>query len=312
MPLPEDKAVVETGDSLVKTLRGAFGTPDSYRPAHAKGRLLRGTFTPTSKASSLSSAPHFTASSTPLLARFSSSTGLPHIPDTDPNANPRGLALRFLLSADEHKHTDIIAHSTPFFPTRTGEAFLAMLRALGDGSIGSFLEATPSAAAFVQAPKPSPASFATEQYFGVNAFTLVSADGGKTSVRYRIAPEAGVETLSEDEVQGKSETYLFDEIAERLSASSSIIEFKLLAQVARAGDPTDDATQHWPEDREVVQLGTIELKEILSEEESRNLEKNVIFDPIPRVEGVEASDDPLLDVRAAVYLISGKGRRAAE
>ena len=233
-----------------------------------------------------------------------------HIPDTDPNANPRGLALRFLLSADEHKHTDIIAHSTPFFPTRTGEGFLAMLRALGDGSIGSFLEATPSAAAFVQAPKPSPASFATEKYFGVNAFTLISADGGKTSVRYRIAPEAGVETLSEDEVKGKSETYLFDEIVERLAGSS--IKFKLMAQVAQAGDPTDDATQHWPEDREVVELGTIELKEILSEQESRKLEKNVIFDPIPRVEGVEASDDPLLDVRAAVYLISGKGRRAAE
>lgn len=185
-----------------------------------------------------------------------------------------------------------------------------MLRALGDGSIGSFLEATPSAAAFVQAPKPSPASFATERYFGVNAFTLVSADGGKTSVRYRIVPEAGVKTLSEDEVQGKSETYLFDEIAERLAGAS--ITFKLLAQVAQAGDPTDDATQHWPEDREVVELGKIELKEILSEEESRKLEKNVIFDPIPRVEGVEASDDPLLDVRAAVYLISGKGRRAAE
>ena len=32
MPLPEDKAVVETSDALVKTLRGAFGTPESYRP----------------------------------------------------------------------------------------------------------------------------------------------------------------------------------------------------------------------------------------------------------------------------------------
>jgi hypothetical protein len=32
MPLPEDKTVVETGDALVKTLRGAFGTPESYRP----------------------------------------------------------------------------------------------------------------------------------------------------------------------------------------------------------------------------------------------------------------------------------------
>jgi catalase len=37
----------------------------------------------------------------------------------------------------------------------------------------------------------------------------------------------------------------------------------------------------------------------------------VIFDPIPRVEGVEASDDPLLEMRAAVYLVSGRGRRAA-
>ena len=185
-----------------------------------------------------------------------------------------------------------------------------MLRAIGDGSIGSFLEANPSAAAFVQAPKPNPVSFATEKYFGVNAFTLVSKDGERTSVRYRIAPEAGVQALSEEEVKGKSETYLFDEIAERLAADS--ITFKLLAQVAQAGDPTDDATEHWPEEREVVELGTVKLEQVLDEEESRKLEKYVIFDPIPRVEGVEASDDPLLDVRAAVYLISGKGRRAAE
>lgn len=185
-----------------------------------------------------------------------------------------------------------------------------MLRAIGDGSIGSFLETTPSAAAFVQAPKPSPVSFATEKYFGVNAFTLVSAEGERTSVRYRIAPEAGVQTLSDEDLKGKSSTYLFDEIPKRLLADS--ISFKLLAQVAQAGDPTDDATRHWPEDREVVELGTVKIEQVLDEEESRKLEKYVIFDPIPRVEGVEASDDPLLDVRAALYLISGKGRRRAE
>jgi hypothetical protein len=32
MPLPADQAIVETSDTLVKTLRGAFGTPESYRP----------------------------------------------------------------------------------------------------------------------------------------------------------------------------------------------------------------------------------------------------------------------------------------
>lgn len=185
-----------------------------------------------------------------------------------------------------------------------------MLRAIGDGSIGAFLEANPSAAAFVQAPKPGPASFATERYYGVNAFTLVSAEGKRTSIRYRIAPEAGVETLSDEEVKGRSETYLFNEIVERLKGEH--VKFKLLAQVAQLGDPTDDATKHWPDNREVVELGTIELEEVLDEEESKKLQKYVIFDPIPRVQGVEASDDPLLDVRAAVYLISGKGRRAAD
>lgn len=187
-----------------------------------------------------------------------------------------------------------------------------MLRALGDGSIGDFLAKTPSAAAFVQAPKPSPISFATEKYWGVNAFWLVSSEGKRTAVRYRIEPEAGVQTLSEEEVKGRSGTYLFDEIVEKVGDGSGGVGFKLLAQVAEEGDGTDDATKHWPEEREVVELGRVVLEKVLGEEESRVAEKRVIFDPIPRVEGMEASDDPLLDVRAAVYLISGKGRREAE
>jgi catalase len=59
-------------------------------------------------------------------------------------------------------------------------------------------------------------------------------------------------------------------------------------------------------------LGTLKVEKILSDEESLKEQKHIIFDPIPRVEGVEASDDPLLDVRASVYLISGKQRREAK
>ena len=40
-------------------------------------------------------------------------------------------------------------------------------------------------------------------------------------------------------------------------------------------------------------------------------QKHVIFDPIPRLAGIEPSDDPLLELRAAVYLISGRKRREA-
>ena len=277
--------------------------------AHAHGRLAKGDFTPTAEAAGLSTAPHFNSPSTPVIVRFSSSTGIPDIPDTDANANPRGMATRFVLSEDGHKHTDIVAHSTAFFPMRTGEGFLQMLGAIGDGSISKFLEENPSAAAFVQDPKPFPTSFATEKFFGVNAFKLVSKDGKGTYVRYRITPDAGFSVLSDAGLSSKSKTYLFDELSERLSKES--VSFKLHAQIAEEGDPTDDATKHWPEDRKQVELGTIKVDTILSESESRSEQQRIIYDPIPRVEGVEASADPLIDMRAAVYLISGKERRAA-
>jgi catalase len=39
--------------------------------------------------------------------------------------------------------------------------------------------------------------------------------------------------------------------------------------------------------------------------------KQMIFDPIPRVDGIDPSDDPLLELRAAIYLLSGRRRRQA-
>ena len=40
-------------------------------------------------------------------------------------------------------------------------------------------------------------------------------------------------------------------------------------------------------------------------------QKQIIFDPIPRVDGIEPSADPLLELRAAIYLMSGRRRRSA-
>lgn len=317
MPLSTDAQTLETSKGLVDTMRGAQGgnVSKSFRPAHAKGHLLSGTFTPTARASSLSSAPHFAAPSTPLTLRFSSSTGLPSIPDTEPTANPRGFAIRFHLpdAADgKRRHTDIITHSTRSFPTRTGAEFLELLHALGAGgdAVPNFLAAHPETVRFLQDPKPSPASFATERYFGVNAYVFTNAAGQDTVVRYRIEPAAGVHTLSAEQLASKSSTYLFDELAPRLEGGPAV--FKLTAQVAAADDVVDNATVLWPEDREVVELGEIRVEQSKGEEESLREQKGIIFDPVPRVEGVRSSKDPLLDVRANVYLISGKQRREAE
>jgi catalase len=185
-----------------------------------------------------------------------------------------------------------------------------VLEAIGNGTIGEFLEKNPSAKAFVDDPKPFPVSFATEKFFAVNAFKFVSKDGKETFIRYRVVPVAGFAALSESDMASKSKTYLFDELEEHLSKEP--FEFKLLAQIAEEGDVTDDNTQHWPESRKQVELGAIKIEKVLDYEESLNEQKQIIYDPIPRVEGIEPSEDPLLDVRAALYLISGRIRRKAE
>jgi catalase len=80
-------------------------------------------------------------------------------------------------------------------------------------------------------------------------------------------------------------------------------------QVAEDGDVVDDATIHWPETRKLVELGTLTLTVPVAD--SDHEQKHIIFDPIPRVDGIEPSDDPLLELRAAIYLISGRRRRSA-
>jgi catalase len=273
--------------------------------------MAKGTFTPTETAKKLSKAPHFNNDSTPIVARFSSSTGIPTLPDTVPDGNPRGFAIRFKLPSrkDGYRvHTDIITHSTPFFPTHTGEEFLQFFQAVGAGNVPDFLGSHPAALAFVQAPKPTPSSLAREKYFGVTAYKFVSADHKETYVRYQIVPEAGEDHLDENALKEKGPNFLYDGV-KSLIGEAGPIRFKLCAQIAEKGDKTDDATVHWPEERKVVQLGTIELNGLV--EHDAEEQRKIIFDPIPRVPGVETSDDPLLDMRAGVYLISGRERRAA-
>jgi catalase len=275
--------------------------------------MLSGTFTPDPEAASLTRAPHFTRESTPVTARFSSSTGIPLLPDNDPNANPRGLAIRFHLA--EHVHTDIVSHSTDGFPARTGEEFLEFLKALAASGpdvpspkpIEEFLGSHPAALAFVQAPKPSPSSYAKETYFGVTAMRFINKEGVSRYGRYRIVPDAGVEHLDPEVTKGKEANFLFDELNQRIAAGP--IGFQVFAQLANESDEVNDATVHWPDDRPLTRLGRIVLTAPVSENDQE--QKKIIFDPIPRVEGIEPSDDPLLELRAAIYLISGRRRRQA-
>src|SRR3989440_2569163 len=146
---------------LLDALDAQSGLHPGFRPAHAKGLMCSGIFTPSAEAGKLTRAPHASRPSIAVTVRYSDSTGVPTIPDNDPTrSGPRGMAIRFHLA--EHDHTDIVTHSTAGFPVRTGEEFLEFLRAATafaagrPEALGSFLAAHPSAKGFVETPKPIP------------------------------------------------------------------------------------------------------------------------------------------------------------
>jgi catalase len=302
-----DKPVTE---QLVDTLTQlAQGPHLGYRANHAKGIMVSGTFVPAAGAAGLSKAAHLQQSSTPVLVRFSDATGVPAIPDADPNANPRGMAIRFQLPKDAS--TDIVAISINGFPAATPEEFLAFLQAVAASGPGApkpspveqFLATHPATLKFVT-PKPAPMSFATQAFYGVNAFKFTNAKGESRYGRYRIVPLAGEHALSDEQAAKAEPDYLREELRARLKQGP--IKFRLSVQLAEAGDATDDGTAVWPDSRPQVELGVLTLNSVLpSSEES---ERSAMFSPLNLVDGIDGSNDPILNARPAAYAIS-YGRR---
>jgi len=315
MPLTSDeKLLALSRETLAVFDKANGGVHPGFRPAHAKGILLKGTFTPSSEAASLTRAPHLHRNSTPVTARLSDFAGIPTVADNDPQgAGPRGFAVRFHLA--EHVHTDIIGHSVDNFPVRTAEGLVEFLNAViatdpkgpHPNAIEQFLGAHPAALTFVQIPKPIPTSFAKESFFAVSAFRFTNTDGMSRYGRHRVLPAAGTEYLDETAAAARSPNFLFEEIRERIGKEP--VRFRVAVQLAQDGDIIDDATVRWPEQRTQLAFGEISLQEIAANNASE--QQHIIFDPIPRVDGIEASVDPLFEPRANIYLMSGRRRRAA-
>ena len=315
MPLTADEKVLALSRDVLNAFdRADGGIHPGFRPAHAKGILLAGTFTPSSEASSLTSAPHIVRHSTPVTVRFSDFAGIPSVADNDvQNASPRGCAIRFHLG--EHVHTDIVSHSVDAFPVRTVEEFLEFLNALlatdpaapHPNPIEQFLGAHPKALTFVQIPKPIPTSFAKDSFFAVSAFRFTNERGESRYGRYRMLPVEGNEYLAEAGAAAQTPNFLFEEIQQRIEKGR--VAFRIMVQLAGDGDTVDDATVRWPEDRPSITFGEISLTGIMPD--NAREQQQIIFDPIPRVEGIEASADPLFEPRANIYLMSGRRRRSA-
>jgi catalase len=292
-------------EQIVDAFQALFGKHPGQRTNHAKGIVTEGEFKAAQGAADVSRAAHFQGGTVPVTVRFSDATGIPTIADGSPQANPHGMAIKFHLP--DGSDTDVVINSLRFFPVATAEEFRDLLQAVAASSpdspkptkIEQFVAKHPAVAQSGATVK-TPNSFATEQYFGVNAFRFTNQAGQVRFIRYIADPVAGVSHIDPQDAASRSPDFLSDDLKQRLQKGP--VQFRLLGQVAAPEDPTADATIPWPEDRPRVELGVITLKAVAADNEAAA--KTLLFLPGQVTDGIEPSDDPLIAVRDAAYAIS--------
>jgi len=295
---------------IVDALNQRYGVHPGFPANHAKGVILQGSFTPTPEAAALSNSPLFAGEKLPVTVRFSDASGLPYVHDAAPVANPHGMAIKFHLP--NGVDSDIVANSLKFFTVATPEDFRDLQlaaatsppRAPRSPQFEAFLKSHPSVEK-ANATLGTPDSYADEQYYGIDAFVFINAAGQRQPFRYIIAPEKIVH-LSKDEAAKKLANYLLDELSQRLAEGA--VTFHIKAQLAEPGDQTKDPTQPWPDDRKVVDLGTLTITR--TADDSDALQKKLLFTPGRLTVGIEPSDDPLITARDGSYAESFKRRSA--
>ena len=289
------------------------GVHPGFRRNHAKGVGVSGYFESNGNGVRLSKSVVFQPGRVPVLGRFSLGGGHPFAPDAE--SAPHGLGLQFSLPDGELWRTAMI--HLPVFPFRTPEAFYEhLLASKPDPSTGkadhaklqAFVARHPETAEALKFIKsqPAPHGFADSTFHGLNAFRFNNAAGESTSVRWILTPaqpltHANVAPASQDK------NFLFDALIDQIHRGP--LQWYLIVIVGQPGDPTNDATIAWPAAREQVNVGTLTLDRIESDDTSPA--RDINFDPLVLPAGIAPSDDPILSARSAVYSQSFT-RRAGE
>ncbi|MFD1032152.1 catalase family peroxidase [Metaplanococcus flavidus] len=293
-------------ETAVNKIEKTFGEHPTYRRAHSRGTGYDAVFTATGEGKAWTVAPHFREGTTEAIVRFSHSSPDPFWTD---NLSPvKGMAVQFKLPDGQVMNS--VGVTSPIFFTRTPEVFTEMLdiaKSFKKGRprlwdlITLFIKYPESRASIrIIRKMQSPASFATGLYHAIHAFYLVNGVGKRQPVKFQWQPEAGVESLTPAQAASVEKGDFEKELEERVLKGK--LGFRLVAVIGEAGDPVGDPTKDWPDDREKVEIGRLQLRKKTDEAE------DLLFDPTVLPEGIECTDDPILQFRNPAYAVSYQRR----
>ena len=277
-----------------------------FRRAHAKGVCVAGYFEGNGQGTALSSARLFAPVRTPFVGRLSIGGGSPY--GLDARARVRSMALK--LDSDDGQQWRMAMNSFPFFGVSSVEAFYEQTRAnTPDPATGkpdparqaAFAKAHPEFARFADwaAHAPWSTSWANTTFNGVDTFRFVNRAGNVRNVRWSMQPQTPFAGMTPEQREQADADYLAEDLAARLAKGE--LRWDMVVTLAQADDPVNPS-QSWPEDRPRVTVGTVVVES--SSAQATGACRDINYDPLVLPTGVEASDDPILAARSAVYSVS--------
>jgi len=291
----------DRSEKIVKLIHGVFGFHPTYRAFHAVGDIYRGTFTPMPEAKRYTRAMHF-QQPVPATVRFSGGGGNPDAPPS----TTAGMAAKFYLPTG--RVTDLISLNAVSFIAKTVDEVVGFVDAIepdpatgkkDDTKALAYISSIPSMAAALALRKqiPAPVSFSKNNYHAIHVFRFVNENGDATHVKYHWVPEDGVQGQSIEAQQALPHDHLFTEMEERIEKGP--VRFALWLEIGEEGDPLDDPTALWPEGRKRVLAGHLELVAKTSLEEIGD--PVMLHDPTRITDGIELTDDPIIEARRGAY-----------
>ncbi|MFP3795576.1 catalase family peroxidase [Paraburkholderia sp. SIMBA_027] len=298
---------------IINTFESNYGVHAGFRRNHAKGLCLEGEFESNGNGARVSRAAVFAPGETPVIGRFAIPGSNPSAPDA--STPVRSMALLFQLKDGEQWRTGM--NSTPVFVVRTPKQFYQQLVASkpdpatgkpDPAKLNAFFDANPETLPFRQWLKSHPpsSSFANTGFYGINAFLATDAEDNTRPIRWQTVPE--IAYAPQSAAQKNDPDFLADDLEARLAQGPLL--WRLVLTVGQPGDPTNDATQQWPADREQIDAGTLVLRRATPQREGAC--RDVNYDPTILPDGLKPSDDPLLAARSAAYAVSFNRRTREE
>ncbi|MFG1463177.1 catalase family peroxidase [Xanthobacter sp. DSM 24535] len=303
-----------TQTKIIDTFETVNGVNPGFRRNHAKGVCFEGHFDSNGAGAALSKATVFAGGSVPVIGRFAVAVGRPFVPDNETQV--RSMAVSFRPPGAEEWRTGM--NDIPVFSVKDAEGFYQQLAAAEPDSVTgkpdpekmkAFLTAHPETVRAVKLIRARPFStgFENASYNSLDAFRFVNADGVSTPVRWAMVAVDPFVPETQHPQATADKNFLFDGLIARLMRGP--LQWHLVVTVGQPGDPTNDATLPWPNERQRIDVGTLSVDHL--EAEGPGNCRDVNFDPLVLPSGIEPSDDPLLSARSAAYSTSFT-RRAGE